>query len=298
MILRRIARPMLATIFVAGGIGALRDPSGSATAAQPGLDQARAVLPDSVTDRIPDSPEALVRINAATQIGGGVLLAAGKAPRLASLILAGTLVPTTVAAHDFWNVDDPATRAMQRTQFFKNVSLLGGLLIAAADTEGKPSMGWRGRRAARHAQKKVAAAWPGHTDRTDALDDGIQAVTERVRALTGDAADLAESARDQGSHLLEVAKDRAPDIADAARERGAELAEVARERSAELLDVARDRGPALADSARARGARWWESARDHGSEWAHLVEERAAQRGREARERAEDALERRHRLHG
>jgi uncharacterized membrane protein YphA (DoxX/SURF4 family) len=307
MILRRIARPMLASIFIAGGIDALRNPSQKAGAAQPGLDQALAMLPNSVTDRLPDNPEALVRINAAVQVGAGALLAVGKAPRVASLVLAGTLVPTTVAGHDFWNVDDPATRAMQRTQFLKNVSLLGGLLIAAADTEGKPSLGWRGRRAARHAQEKVAAVLPSHTaDNKDALGDGLQAVGERVRALTGDAAELADSARGQGSHLLEVAKDRAPDIAESARERGAvlaeiareraaELAEIARERGAELAEVARERGPEFADSARDRGVRWWESAREHGAEWAHVAEEQAAQRSREARAKAEEALERRRR---
>lgn len=321
MILRRIARPMLASIFIAGGIDALRNPSGKATAAQPGLDQTLALLPNSVTDRIPDNPEALVRINAAVQVGAGALLAVGKAPRVASFVLAGTLVPTTVAGHDFWNVEDPETRAMQRTQFLKNVGLLGGLLIAAADTEGKPSLGWRGRRAARHAQEKVVAVLPSHgSDNKDALGEGLHAVTERVRALSGEAAELAESARGQGSHLLDVAKDRAPDIAESARERGAgfaeiarergselaeiarergaELAEVARERGAELLDAARDRGPELAESARGRGVRWWESAREHGTEWAHLAEEQAAQRSRQARARAEDALERRHRLIG
>ncbi|MFD6677423.1 DoxX family membrane protein [Rhodococcus zopfii] len=321
MILRRIARPMLASIFIAGGIDALRNPSGKAGAAQPGLDQALAMLPNSVTDRIPDNPEMLVRINAGVQVGAGALLAVGKAPRAASLVLAGTLVPTTVAGHDFWNVDDPSTRAMQRTQFLKNVSLLGGLLIAAADTEGKPSLGWRGRRAARQAQEKVAAVLPSHAaDNKDALGEGLHAVGERVRALTGDAAELAESARGHGSQLLEVAKDRAPDIAETARERGAvladiarergaelaevarergaELAEVARERGAELAEVARERGPVLADSAREHGVRWWESAREHGSEWAHVAEEQAVQRGREARAKAEEALERRHRMAG
>ncbi|MCK8674539.1 DoxX family membrane protein [Rhodococcus sp. NPDC003382] len=332
MILRRIARPMLASIFIAGGVDALRSPSGKADAAQPGLEQALAMLPNSVTERIPDNPEVLVRVNGAVQVGAGALLAVGKAPRIASLVLAGTLVPTTVAGHDFWNVEDPAKRAMQRTQFIKNVSLLGGLLIAAADTEGKPSLGWRGRRAARHAQEKVVAVLPSHhAENKDALGDGLHAVGERVRALTGDAAELAETARGQGSHLLEVAKDRAPVIAESARERGSGLAEVARERGAELLEVARERGPELAElarergtelaelarersaelaelarergpelaeTARGRGLRWWETAREHGTEWAHIAEEQAALRAREARALAEEARERRHHLAG
>jgi hypothetical protein len=44
---------------------------------------------------------------------------------------------------------------MQRVQFFKNLSMLGGLLLAAADTEGRPSMSWRAHRAAEHASDKI-----------------------------------------------------------------------------------------------------------------------------------------------
>nr|WP_230817945.1 hypothetical protein [Rhodococcus qingshengii] len=42
----------------------------------------------------------------------------------------------------------------------KNVSLLGGLMIASVDTEGKPPLGWRGRRAERKVQTSIAAALP------------------------------------------------------------------------------------------------------------------------------------------
>jgi hypothetical protein len=44
---------------------------------------------------------------------------------------------------------------MQRIQFFKNVSMLGGLLLAALDTEGRPSLSWRAHRAAGYAAEKV-----------------------------------------------------------------------------------------------------------------------------------------------
>ncbi len=76
-------------------------------------------------------------------VGAGALLALGRLPRLASTVLAATLVPTTVAAHSFWNEQDPKVRAQQKVQFFKNVSLLGGLLIAAVDTAGKPGLAYR-----------------------------------------------------------------------------------------------------------------------------------------------------------
>ncbi len=240
MIVRRIARPLLSTVFIAGGIDSLRSPAPKADAAGALIEKSVGTLPGAVTDKLPSDPETLVKINAALQVGAGALLAVGKAPRAASLVLAGTLVPTTLAGHDFWNVDDPQQRAMQRMQFFKNMTMLGGLLIAAVDTEGKPSLGWRGRRAARKAQASVAEAFSS-ANGSDA-EHTMHVVSERARSA-------AEQAGERGGELL-----------DAARVRGSALAHLAKERGAELSEVARERGPVLAELARERG-----------TEFAHLA---------------------------
>ena len=153
MILRRAARPMLAAIFISGGIEALRSPQAHARAAKPVLeavgpavDQAVEVAPLDLDER-PDD-EMLVKIDAGVKIVAGTMLAFGKFPRLASTALAASLIPTTLAGHRFWEEDDPEVRAQQQIHFLKNVGLLGGLLIASADTQGKPSIGWRARKAA------------------------------------------------------------------------------------------------------------------------------------------------------
>jgi putative oxidoreductase len=39
--------------------------------------------------------------------------------------------------------------------FFKNVSMLGGLMLAAVDTEGKPGVAWRARRAAKDVRREA-----------------------------------------------------------------------------------------------------------------------------------------------
>ena len=70
-----------------------------------------ASLPPEVAGRIPENTETLVQINAAAQIGGGILLATGKFPRVASVVLAGTLIPTTAAGTDFWNEAERLTQA-------------------------------------------------------------------------------------------------------------------------------------------------------------------------------------------
>lgn len=137
-ILRKLARPLLASTFVTGGLHTWRDPKGVAPVAEPVARPVAARIP-----ALPDDPEKLVRVNSAVQVGAGVLFATGRLPRLSALALATTLVPTTLAGHAYWTVEDPEERARQRIHFFKNLSMLGGLLIAAADTHGKPSLAYR-----------------------------------------------------------------------------------------------------------------------------------------------------------
>lgn len=155
MLIRRLARPMLASIFISGGIQALRDTSGHAKAAAPLVQKTVGRAEDSLPEQVPTDPETLVRIDGAVKIGAGVMLALGKCPRFSSLVLAGSLVPTTVAGHAFWEIEDPEQRGAQRIAFLKNLSLVGGLLLSAVDTEGKPSVAYRTRRHAHKAAKRT-----------------------------------------------------------------------------------------------------------------------------------------------
>lgn len=155
MILRRIARPLLATIFIGGGINALRDSKGHAQLAAPLLEKTLDKQSDKLPDSVPTDPETLVKVDAVVKIVAGTAFALGKFPRVSAALLLGSLVPTTAAAHQYWDFEDPAERAGHRVHFLKNVGLAGGLLLAVADTEGKPSLGWRARRAAHGAGKQV-----------------------------------------------------------------------------------------------------------------------------------------------
>ena len=257
---------MLSAVFIGQGVDALRNPKPAADAARPTLEGLRK-LPDPIGTNVPSDAETFARINAAVQIGGGLLLATGKLPRLASAALAFTVVPGSLGGHMFWNEVDPHRKADQRRAFLTDLSLIGGLIIAAADTEGKPSLGWRGRRAARKVSEAVTAALPVGAASGGALADsaiaekvghGLQVGAERGRELAHVArergAELAEVARERGGELAEVARERGGELAEVARERGAELAaelaEVARERGGEFAEVARERGGELADTAR------------------------------------------------
>jgi putative oxidoreductase len=151
---RLIARPMLASIFVVGAATALKNPSGAAVKADPVTSRLVPLLQKAGIP-VPDDPETLVRLNAGVQIGAGLALATGRAPRLSAAVLAASLVPTTAAGHRFWESEDPAQRSQQKLHFFKNVSLIGGLIIASGDTEGRPGVAWRARRAVKDARREA-----------------------------------------------------------------------------------------------------------------------------------------------
>src|SRR5438067_13849742 len=106
MIVRRLARPLLASIFIYGGINALRQAEGHAEVAKPLLDKTigRQQLPEAV----PADPVSLVRADAIVKIVAGTSFALGRLPRLSALALIGSLLPTTAAGHPFWEAKDPA----------------------------------------------------------------------------------------------------------------------------------------------------------------------------------------------
>ncbi|MGW6199650.1 DoxX family protein [Kribbella sp. NPDC055110] len=158
-VVRALARPLLSVIFVVQGANAIRNPEPLVPKAQPVTDRmvpmVKKFAPPQVSDRIPDTTANLVRLNGAAQVLGGVALASGKGRRLGAGLLAASLVPTTLAGHSFWLEKDKTVRNQQRIQFMKNLGLLGGLLLAAVDTEGKPGVAWRATHGARAAKRET-----------------------------------------------------------------------------------------------------------------------------------------------
>jgi putative oxidoreductase len=124
-LIHRLARALLSGIFISGGIDVLRDPEPRAVIAGPFLERLRPFAP-----ALPSDPLLVVRANAAFQIAAGATLAVGILPRLSAFALAGSLVPTTLGAHRFWEQQGPAA-TQQRTQFLKNAGILGGLILVA-----------------------------------------------------------------------------------------------------------------------------------------------------------------------
>jgi uncharacterized membrane protein YphA (DoxX/SURF4 family) len=300
MLVRRIARPLLSAVFIGQGIEALRQPDQAAETARPTAEGLQK-LPPSASSKIPEDPATLARITAGVQIGGGLLLATGKLPRFASAALALSVVPGSLGGHLFWTETDPQRKAQARRDFLTDLSLIGGLIIASVDTEGKPSLGWRGRRAARRAQEAVIDALPGGGSSSAALletvgervSQGLQTGAERGREFADVAAErvspLLDVARERGAEFADVASKRGAEFADVASKRGAEFAEIARDRGAEWASRARERGAELADTAADRGSDWAETAKKQGKKTAKKAQKRGKKAAKQTQKRAEKA---------
>ena len=152
---RRLARTMLAGVFISGGINALRQPGARVEHVR------QSGLPDKLPPQVPPplrTPENLVRLNAAVDVLGGLALVRSTTPRFASLALIGSLVPTTVVGHPFWSEKDKQAKAQQQLHFFKNLGILGGLLLSATDTGGRESLPHAVGRLSRQAKKDAKKA--------------------------------------------------------------------------------------------------------------------------------------------
>lgn len=326
MILRKIARPLLATAFIASGAELLRAKPNVVATVQPMVDTGREALPDQVSGKLPANASTTMRIAGAVQVGGGILLATGKAPRLASAALATTLVPVTVYDGAFWTEPDPVRREARKVGLIKNVGLLGGVLIATADTEGKPSAAWRAQHAVAEAQfaaniaakeaslagkvgkrqlKKTAkraakASLRSHGHPAVALALPLasrvgaaavhhvhQDVSEDRHELAERAADAADRAWDKAGLAAVKAKANAPVVAAKVRNRADEAAEQFAHRAPIVLDEAKVRAEDLAAKAKDQAPVVAEKARDG----AEAAKERAEEVTREVRKRWRDRKE-------
>ncbi|MCW2769175.1 MAG: hypothetical protein JWQ91_2320 [Aeromicrobium sp.] len=157
-LLRTVARPLLASMFVVGGAQALKSPGPRAAKAQPAADLLKKLAPSSPLDGA-----QLARLNGAVQLAAGLALATGHVPRIAAFTLAATVPPTTFAGHPYWNETDPAARANQRIHFLKNLSMTGGLLMATLDPDPHKKF------IARRAKDKVTDAASSVADQIDHL---------------------------------------------------------------------------------------------------------------------------------
>lgn len=148
---------MLAGYFVVNGVKALKDPAPYAAEqerfASTVVPLARKVAPEEVATMVPEDTETLARITGGLQVAGGLGLITGIGRRLGAGFIALSMVPQLVG----FNAKgiSPEAKAAARNELLKNVALLGGALIAAGDTEGRPGLAWRAQDSAAKLSRNV-----------------------------------------------------------------------------------------------------------------------------------------------
>lgn len=146
-VIRFLARPMLASSFVVAGLDKLKNVDDTAQQLSPLLRTASQALPFSADEK------TLARVIGGVQVGAGALLALGKLTRLSATVLALT---SALNAYVEWRAADSTSadaRTARRSRLLKNLSLSGGVLLAAVDTNGRPSLAWRAEHLAADARK-------------------------------------------------------------------------------------------------------------------------------------------------
>jgi putative oxidoreductase len=101
-----LGRGLLANMFIQNGFGAFLEPDSRAKKVE------AAGLPQ---------PRQSVILNGALMVLGGTKLSAG--------VLAACPIPTTFVGHPYWKEENPTAKANQKIHFFKNLAMLGGLLV-------------------------------------------------------------------------------------------------------------------------------------------------------------------------
>jgi uncharacterized membrane protein YphA (DoxX/SURF4 family) len=78
------------------------------------------------------NPELAVAASGLLILAGGLGVATGARPRIGAALIATFLLAVSPRMHAFWREQDPQQRAADRVNFTKNMALVGGTLLAAA----------------------------------------------------------------------------------------------------------------------------------------------------------------------
>ena len=125
-----LGRILLGLIFVMSGFGKIAGFAGTAA---------------YIASRGLPLPEVLAALTIVVELGGGLMLLVGLFSRWAGLGLALFSILTALIFHNYWNADT-AAHMSQYINFWKNISIAGGMLLVTAFGPGSISI--EGRRPA------------------------------------------------------------------------------------------------------------------------------------------------------
>src|SRR5699024_5262312 len=154
-LVRRIARPLLAAPFVVEGVCTALHPGREIDVDTQAFDAADSAIAKSSAPGVLDV-RTIVRSTGALAAGGGDLHATNRCPRAAAVTLLATTSVGWAGRKKVWEL-----RGEELTQELRSIltdaGLLGGVLLAVVDTEGRPSLGYRANKLVERGQKRAAA---------------------------------------------------------------------------------------------------------------------------------------------
>jgi putative oxidoreductase len=88
------------------------------------------------------TPTVIAYMVAVIDLFGGILILVGYQTRWTAIVLIGFVVLTLLFAHNFWTMEGPA-RAANQANFYKNLVIIGALLLLIIHGPGRYSMDGR-----------------------------------------------------------------------------------------------------------------------------------------------------------
>ncbi|VZH85147.1 DoxX family membrane protein [Corynebacterium rouxii] len=247
--IRKFARPMLASVYVADGVDVVLNSQAHVEGTQAVINRLHTVVPRKYMKKLPEDPQVITQAVGATKVLAGSSLALGKAPRTSATVLAAISVPTIIARHAFWETQDREEKIARRQGFLTSIALLGGLAITSADTAGKPGLKWRADKAAQKASTQIQQALPTKSETKKFGDQASTVANQTASAAKDLAKDLWNEATDAVSEYSQTAQDYLEDNKDdwlalaqknaiLAKKKAVKVAARAQERAAQAYESA------------------------------------------------------------
>jgi uncharacterized membrane protein YphA (DoxX/SURF4 family) len=155
-LVRRIARPALAAPFVFEGVRTALKPERELEVAPGAFAQADKALQSSPAPSFVDA-RTIIRLTGVVAAGAGIVYAVGKQPRTAAAVLLATTSVGLAGRKKVWQLKGEA-RTQEIQSILTDIGLIGGVLLAVVDRDGKPSLGYRWNEYLEDARKNAAEA--------------------------------------------------------------------------------------------------------------------------------------------
>lgn len=237
-IVRLLARPLVATGYIASGVEAYQKPSASAAKLESVLDQAEQAFPQlrAVTADRTQFAKGL----AAAKVGAGSLLAIGLFPRLSAGVLLASSAVDTYAEYQAADTTTTESRTARRNNVLKDLSLVGALMIVSVDTAGNPSLAWRAGDLAGDVRKSAAKAT---ADTKKKAAKASEDARKKVAQTSDDARKVfsssSDDARKKASKAAKNARKKAASVTSDAKSMAEQFSEEAAERASKVSRTAK-----------------------------------------------------------